>query len=103
MILYDSILGEVIMMVDFKLLDEIIEICKKMNATEVVLFGSRAKDTALERSDYDIAVSGIADIFELEDALDAIDTLYKIDIVDLEHCRNSLLLEDIKKYGVKIL
>ena len=43
--------------------DEVIartaELCRKYHAREVVLFGSRAKGTALERSDIDIAVSGV--------------------------------------------
>ena len=43
--------------------DEVItrtaELCRKYRAREVILFGSRAKGTALERSDIDIAVSGV--------------------------------------------
>ena len=34
-------------------LEDIKEICKKYKAKEVILFGSRAKGTALERSDID--------------------------------------------------
>ena len=91
------------MIVDLNILDGIINVCKRCGVKEVILFGSRAKGTAVKTSDYDIAVSGVRDICELEDALEDIDTLYKIDIVDLDSCLNNYLLEDIKTYGVKIL
>lgn len=72
-------------------------------AKEVILFGSRAKGTAIERSDFDIAVKGVSDFDRLSEDIENIDTLYKIDIIELEKCKNELLLEDIKKYGRKIL
>lgn len=68
----------------------------------MVLFGSRAKGTATERSDIDIAVSGVEDIGALREALDAIPTLYQIDLVDLDTCTNDLLIEDINHYGHQI-
>ena len=44
--------------------DEILQvvksICESFHAREVILFGSRAKGTATARSDFDIAVSGVA-------------------------------------------
>lgn len=43
--------------------NEVIEkaaaLCRKYSAKEILLFGSRAKGTETERSDIDIAVSGI--------------------------------------------
>lgn len=47
---------------------EITQRCRNYGAQKIILFGSRAKGTATERSDIDIAVSGVAssDIFELE-------------------------------------
>lgn len=84
-------------------LEDIKEICKKYKAKEVILFGSRAKGTALERSDIDIAVSGIEDIEDLKDEIEEIPTLYKIDIVNIDTCKNNLLVEDIKEYGKKLL
>lgn len=83
-------------------LREIIRCCKKYRVKEAVLFGSRAKGTAHERSDFDIAVSGAEDIDGLSEDIDEIPTLYTIDLVDMDACRNRLLLEDIKKYGRKI-
>ena len=38
-------------------LQNIKELCEKYHAEQIILFGSRAKGTALERSDIDIAVS----------------------------------------------
>lgn len=85
------------------ILDAIISICKAHHAKEVILFGSRAKGTAAPRSDYDIAVDHIDNFDDLCEDIENIDTLYRIDVIELENCRNHLLLEDIKKYGRKIL
>ena len=41
---------------------KIIEICRRNGASKVILFGSRAKETARERSDIDIAVCGVYDM-----------------------------------------
>ena len=49
-----------------KVLEEVKKLCVKYQAQEVVLFGSRAKGTALERSDIDIAVSGVKAFDALE-------------------------------------
>lgn len=85
-----------------EILQEIIRICKNNSVTKVILFGSRAKGTALERSDIDIAVCGVEDIEKLREELEDIPTLYTIDVVDMDECGNELLLEDIKQYGRKI-
>ena len=71
----------------------------KNSVKKIILYGSRAKGLALERSDFDIAVTGDFDYFTLEEDLDNIRTLYSIDLLDLENCKDKLLLEDIEKYG----
>ena len=38
---------------------KITEICRRNGASRVILFGSRAKGTARDRSDIDIAVCGV--------------------------------------------
>lgn len=81
---------------------EVVRLCRKYAAEEVILFGSRAKGTELERSDIDIAVSGASDFDALAEEVDQIPTLYTVDLLDLESCGNELLLEDIEKYGQKI-
>ena len=85
-----------------EVMQEIINGCRRYHAKLVILFGSRAIGTAVERSDIDIAVSGVMDTEGLREWLEEIPTLYKIDLVDLDTCGNKLLLEDIKQYGRKI-
>ena len=83
-----------------EVMTEIIQRCRLYGAQKIILYGSRAKGTATERSDIDIAVSGVAshEILDLQE----IPTLYTIDLVDLDTCQNQLLLEDIKQYGREI-
>lgn len=85
-----------------EIIRKIAELCQKYSAKEAVLFGSRAKGTALERSDFDIAVSGVKDFFMLQEETENLPTLYKIDLINMDTCSNTLLLEDIKTYGKKI-
>ena len=86
--------------------EEVIEktakLCRDFGAKKVLLFGSRAKGTALERSDIDIAVSGVNDIDLLIQKVEELPTLYSIDIVNMDDCKNKLLLEDIRQYGREI-
>ena len=84
------------------ILKNIIDLCVQFSADCVILFGSRAKGTNTERSDIDIAVKGVKDIWELQEKLEEIPTLYKIDLVDLDTCKNQLLMEDIEQYGREI-
>ena len=86
-----------------EILAEVISICKKNNVAEVILFGSQAKGTATERSDIDIAVKGAKDIELLRAQIESIPTLRSFDIVDMDSCKNQLLLREIEKYGRKIL
>lgn len=85
-----------------EVIEEIKEIGIRFGASKVILYGSRAKGTNLERSDIDIAVSGVADFGELSEAVEDIETLYSIDLLNLDRCRNQGLLEDVEKYGQKI-
>ena len=62
---------------------------------------SRAKGTARERSDIDIAVVGVQKFELLEEEVDNLPTLYSVDLLNMDTCRNELLLEDIKEYGRK--
>ena len=85
-----------------EIIQAIIKICNEFQAKEVVLYGSRAKGTARERSDIDIAVSGVKDFDKLSDEVEDLPTLYSVDLLNLDTCRNDLLLEDIRQYGCKI-
>ena len=69
---------------------------------EVILYGSRAKGTAMERSDIDIAVSGVDNFESLVEKVEELPTLFSVDLVNMDTCRNRLLLEDIRQYGREI-
>lgn len=61
---------------------------KLLQGHKVYLYGSRAEGTARPRSDFDIGISGKEPIslkafYELEDMMEELPTLYKIDLVDL--------------------
>lgn len=86
-----------------EVINKVVQICKSFGAGEVILYGSRAKGTARERSDIDIAVSGVSDMDSLTEQIEELPTLYTVDILNLDSCMNKLLLEDIKEYGRKIL
>lgn len=86
-----------------KILEQVVLKCRKHQVSEVILFGSWVKGTAGKHSDVDIAVKGVKDIEELREDIENIPTLRSFDIVDMEHCKNELLLKEIKQYGRKIL
>lgn len=86
-----------------EILNNIVEICKEQKVQTAILFGSRAKGTAHEKSDFDVAVSGVEDIELLREKIEELPTLYSFDIVDLDECMNQLLKEEIARYGRKIL
>lgn len=85
-----------------KLIEKVTEICKKNHVKRLDLFGSFATGTAAPTSDIDFVVYGCPDILKLEEDLDEIDTLRKIDVFDHDSIRNEYLLEDIEKYGKQI-
>lgn len=85
-----------------EVIENVKELCIRFSAREVYLFGSRAKGTYLDRSDIDIAVSGVDAFEDLLEAVEELPTLYTIDLLDIDRCRNLYLLEDIKTYGRKI-
>ncbi len=58
--------------------------------------------TVRERSDIDIAVSGVDNFDELVEKVEDLPALYSIDLLNLDTCRNELLLEDIREYGREI-
>ncbi|MCD8023517.1 MAG: nucleotidyltransferase domain-containing protein [Lachnospiraceae bacterium] len=77
-------------------------ICRKHHVEHLYLFGSWATGTATETSDIDIIVKGDVDILALQDEIDAIPTLRKIDIFEYDKCRNPYLKEDMDRYGKQI-
>ena len=91
-----------------EVISRVADLCREHGAKKVILYGSRAKGTAGERSDIDIAVSGGADFDELLEkveelpTLEDLPTLYSVDLLNMDTCRNDLLMEDIKQYGREI-
>lgn len=78
------------------------KLCRNFGAKKIILYGSRAKGTARERSDIDIAVSGVKNFDDLAEQVEELPTLYSVDLLDMDRCRNQLLLEDIRQYGREI-
>ena len=85
-----------------KVIRETANLCRDFGAKEVILYGSRAKETARKRSDIDIAVTGVKDFDALVEEVENLPTLYSVDMVNMDTCKNQLLLEDIRQYGRKI-
>ena len=100
-IIRNEINGDQKMKVD-GIIEETAKMCRSFHAKEVILYGSRAKGTARERSDIDIAVSGAEDFDLLAEKVEDLPTLYSVDLLNMDTCRNQLLLEDIRQYGRKI-
>lgn len=71
----------------------------------VFFFGSRVKGKNKERSDFDIGLLGnsrlnLKTFFQLEEKLDSINTLYKIDLVDMHTVSEQFRNEAIKNSEV---
>jgi predicted nucleotidyltransferase len=89
--------------------DAIRNVCAGMaddlRSYQVVLFGSRATGAARERSDFDIGVLGdsplpLKTFYKMENLFDEIETLYKIDWVDLTQASAEFRREALKKTEV---
>ncbi len=71
---------------------------------EVILFGSRAKNTYKETSDIDLAIKVIEDSKKLLliRKLDEIRCALKFDVLNIKYIKNEQLIYDIKNEGIKI-
>ena len=81
------------------------EFKKELTGRKVLLFGSRADDTARDRSDFNIGIVGdeplpLKTFFMIEDRLDNLDTLYKLDWVDQNRADESFRDEALKQVEV---
>ncbi len=77
----------------------------ELSGYQVVLFGSRAKGTAREHSDFDVGILGnqklpLRIFYALDDLFESIDTLYSIDWVDLNDTTEAFRTEAMKKVEV---
>ena len=84
-----------------EVISRVVDLCREYDAKKVILYGSRAKGTAGERSDIDIAVSGVENFDELVEKVEELPTLYSVDLLNMDTCRNDLLMEDINNMDAK--
>ena len=85
-----------------EVIKEVAELCRSFGAKKVILYGSRAMGNARERSDIDVAVSGMEDFELLREKVDDLPTLFSVDLLNLDTCKYQLILEDIRDYGREI-
>ena len=73
---------------------------------ETIIFGSRALGTYSNGSDLDIALKGprvtLDTVINLYHQLETSDLIFKVDLVDYEHCENPELKDHIDKQGVSL-
>lgn len=97
-------------MIDTELSVETIEMLNSVfkqykHIEHVILFGSRAKGTAKNNSDIDLAIAGIDDEHQIEAIATALEDLplpYQFDVKALDNIKNSELKEHIQRVGIKI-
>ena len=77
----------------------------RLGGRQVVLYGSRAQGNARPRSDFDLGVVGdtplpLVDFFAIEDMLDELPTLYRIDWVDFARVSERFRTQALQKVEV---
>lgn len=85
-----------------EIIGQVTDICRKNHVEHLALFGSYAKGDATKYSDLDFIVYGPVDIEHLQEQVDEIMTLKKIDLFEYDLCQNRFLKEDMDKYARKI-
>ena len=86
--------------IDDKTRDKIISVIHALlPEVKIYLYGSRARGTASEWSDIDLALDAgkplnYRDVYEVSDVMKALNTPYKIDLVDL-YAVSDLMREEI--------
>ena len=90
---------------DDELLRQITQVARRFEASGLTLFGSRARGDFRPASDIDLAVYGLRERDELpmKEALDALPTLLKFDLVPVRRGLDDLLLQQIDKDGVVLM
>ena len=67
-----------------EVIEEVVKLCRSFQAKEAVLYGSRAKGTARERGDIDIAVTGVENFDLLAEKVGDLPTLYSVDLLNMD-------------------
>lgn len=84
---------------------EMINIFKEIEEIqEVILFGSRVKNTYKQTSDIDLAIEVTQDSKKLLliRKLDEIRCALKFDVLNIKHIKNEKLIYDIQNEGIRI-
>lgn len=84
---------------------EMINIFKEIEEIqEVILFGSRAKNTYKQTSDIDLAIEVTQDSKKLLliRKLEEIRCALKFDVLNIKHIKNEQLIYDIENEGIRI-
>lgn len=77
-------------------------LCRKYHVQHLYLFGSYAKGTAVKTSDIDFVIKNCPDFDGLEEDVQNIMTLKKIDLIDYDSIENQFLKDDIDTCAKKI-
>lgn len=85
-----------------EIIEQVTSICKENHVEHLSLFGSYAKGTATKYSDVDFIVYGPVNMEQLQEQIDEIMTLKKIDLFEYDLGQNQYLKEDMDRYGKKI-
>ena len=80
----------------------IADICQKHSVDLAILYGSRAKGTALERSDIDIAARGGDFDGFYWDVKENVHSLLSFDIVEFENGVSDALKKEIERDGITV-
>lgn len=86
-----------------EIFSQVAELAEQYQVEKVVLFGSRARRTHLEKSDIDLAVYGCKNFNDFYfDTQEKVWTLLNFDLVDMEQGVSEELRQEIERDGVVI-
>jgi predicted nucleotidyltransferase len=88
-----------------RIIEKIAHYGSLLKGYRIVLFGSRAAGTARPRSDFDVGIIGdtpvpLKTFFLIGESLDTVETLHRIDWVDLNRASENFKKEALKKTEV---
>ena len=86
-----------------EIFSQVMKLAEQYQVEKVVLFGSRARRTHLEKSDIDLAVYGCKSFNNFYfDIQEKVQTLLNFDVIDMEQGVSEELRQEIERDGVVI-